>query len=117
MNGLQLSSMDIADMLDVIHYIFEEDMINVISGEHVEAKDKIRTIIYRDYYDSEYKYSTSSNTHITDKIASEELTKEDIEDIAPFDPSGAPVKPFINPTDFDEGSIRPFGKDIDAPFA
>lgn len=115
MNGLQLSSMDVADMLDVIHYIFEDDMINVVSGEHVEAKDKVRTIIYRDYYDSQYKYSSSNSTVLNDKIASEELTKEDIEDITPFDPASKTVKPYMPPTDFDEQSLKPFGRDIDAP--
>jgi hypothetical protein len=59
MNGLQLSSMELADMLDVIHVIFEDDMTSVASAEQVDVKEKVREIIYRDFYETTYKYKTT----------------------------------------------------------
>jgi len=116
MNGLQLSSMECSDMLDVVHYIFEEDYTNILSGEHVEAKEKVRTILYRDFYNTHYKYASSSkSSYIDDKIASEELTREDISDITAFDPKKAPVKPYMPPTEVDETLANPFGRVIDSP--
>ena len=50
MNGLQLSSMELADMLDVIHVIFEDDITSVASAEQVDVKENVREIIYRDFY-------------------------------------------------------------------
>ena len=50
MSGLQLSSMELADMLDVIHVIFEEDMTSVVNAEQVDVKDKVREIVYMDFF-------------------------------------------------------------------
>jgi hypothetical protein len=39
----------------------------------------------------------------------------DYSDITPFDPTKAPVKPFVPATDIDENSPKPFGKLLDGP--
>ena len=72
--------------------------------------------MYRDFYDIHYKYASSSKgSYIDDKIASEELTREDISDITAFDPKKAPVKPYMPPTEVDETLANPFGRVIDSP--
>jgi carbamoyltransferase len=50
MSGLQLSGMDMSDMLDVIHVILEDDITMAQSGEHIDAKDKVRTLFFKEFY-------------------------------------------------------------------
>lgn len=113
MSGLRLPEMDSAEMLDVIHVIFEEDYTNASSGEQVDAKNKIRKIIYKEFYDKEYMYSSSSKTDYSDLEPEE--SAYDYSDVVPFDPAKAATKPYVPPTDFDPDSARPFGNVLDAP--
>lgn len=113
MSGLRLAGMDSAEMLDVIHVIFEEDYTNATSGEQVDAKNKIRKIIYREFYEKEYKHSSSSKTDYSDLEPEE--SKYDYSDVVPFDPAKAERKPFVPSTDFDPDAALPFGKILDAP--
>ncbi len=113
MSGLQLSSMELADMLDVIHVIFEDDMTSVASAEQVDVKEKVREIIYRDFYETTYKYKTTKKR----QNAGFDNSVEDFDysDITPFDPSSQPVKPFVPATDFNPDMQKPFGSALDAP--
>lgn len=111
MSGLQLSELSSSEMLDVIHVLFEEDFTSAVSGEHIDAKNKIRKIMYREFYDKTYTYGGSSNEQSGDF----ENAPMDYSDITPFDPKKAPVKPFVPATDIDENSPKPFGKLLDGP--
>jgi hypothetical protein len=113
MNGLRLREMDSVEMLDVIHVLFEEDYTNVTSAEQVDAKNKIRKIIYKEFYDKNYEYSSSSKTDYSDLEPEE--SGYDYSDVVPFDPAKAETKPFVPSTDFNPDAALPFGKILDAP--
>jgi hypothetical protein len=111
MSGLQLSSMEASDMLDVIHVIIEDDLTSSQTGENSEVKSKMRTIFYREFYDKVYKFSTAN----PDFNLEEPLDMNVDDEIKPFDPKQQPTKPFVPATNFDANAAKPFGKILDAP--
>lgn len=113
MNGLQLSGMEASDMLDVIHVILEDDLTSNVNAEQVDAKTKVRQVFYREFYDSEYKFASSTRNY---NSSSGNANDFDDWDITPFDPNKKPTKPYVSPTDFDASAPLPFGKVLDAPF-
>jgi len=104
MNGLQLSSMEASDMLDVIHYLFEEDM-RYSSGEQAEAVEKSREIIYKQLYNVDYLFSGNSSR--SSRNANNGGSFNDFDDIQPFDPKKKVTKPYIPPTQFDPDTGLP----------
>jgi hypothetical protein len=112
MNGLRLGEMDSAEMLDVIHVIFEEDYTNAHSAEQVNAKSKIRKVMYKEFYEKEYTYSSSEPDY--SNLEPEE-GMVDYSDVVPFDPTKQATKPFVPSTEFDPDATLPFGKTLDAP--
>lgn len=120
MNGLRLASMPASDMLDVIHYFFEDDA-NYASPEQAKARSAMRTMMYRNLYGREYEYAhatdetagtpegnTSSATMDFDSIENEILDPSN-----PF--SKKKVTPYSPPTVFNPDSVRPFGTVLDEP--
>ncbi len=122
--------MDAEEMLDVIHFMMEDDL-NLVSAEQAEARSKTRAMLYDLLYDRSYRYG---------KVArqSEKGTRFDFEGddgfvnnpeggMIPFDPSRgandamelppAPqkTKRYVPPTDFNPDSGSPFGKILDSP--
>jgi len=111
-NGLRLEEMELSDMLDVIHYFYEEDM-NYASVEQAQMADARRITIFKQLYGTEYRYaSTESKNRLA---ASDSNFDFDFDDLAPFDPNNAETKPFIPATEVDENSHNPFGDILDAP--
>lgn len=111
--------MDAPEMLDILHYLFEEDFLST-HPEMVEAKSDIRALIYETLYEKEYKYKVkkSDNTYnASGQALSDGLygDYEKEEDLKPFDPLAGPTKPYTPPTDFDENSSLPFGGLLDGP--
>ena len=102
MSGLQLSSMEASQMLDVIHYLFEDDM-RYSSGEQAEAVGKSREILYRQLYDVEYLFAGSSRSS---RVGSK-TSFDDFDNLQPFDPKKKVTKPYIPPTQFDPDSGLP----------
>ncbi len=113
MNGLQLSSMELADMLDVIHVIFEDDITSATSAEQVDVKENVREVIYRDFYKTTYKYKTTKKRQ--NASFDNSVGDFDYSDITPFDPSSQAVKPFVPATEFNPDMQKPFGSALDAP--
>lgn len=111
MRGLQLSSMELSDMLDVIHVIIEDDLTSSQSLENSEVKSKIRNIFYREFYDREFKLSTGPK----DYSLEEPLDNYVEDEVKPFDLKKQATKPFVSPTSFDANAPKPFGKLLDAP--
>lgn len=111
MSGLQLGEMEASEMLDVLHVFFEEDYTSVVSAEQVEVKNRIRKVMYREFYDKTYQYSGKNEYEIDEPLDS----KVDYSDVKPFDPKEAARKPYIPPTEFNPSAPKPFGKTIDAP--
>lgn len=118
--GVNLKEMPVSDMLDVIHFFFEEDFIHISSGEQAEARDKSRSMLYSQLYMREYKYATQTKST---KVMSpgiggpldEDLEVEDIP--TPIDPfqRSRETKPYIPPTHVNENSRLPFGAALDEP--
>lgn len=123
MSGLQLAEMDSSDMLDVLHYMLEEDMF-VGSAAEIESRSKTRKYIYEEMYERTYLYGVSVDNGNSSMTASGlDVYPEDgfmsDEIIVPFDPNEPPIektrKPYIPPTNFDPNSSLPFGGKLDGP--
>ena len=119
-NGLQLSSMESTAMLDVLHYFFEDDL-NYSTPEQAEARDKMRSSLYGQLYNTTYKYSsgagssrstaTSRDFDIDDEITPVNLKERKIDSFNP----AVPPKPHTAPTPVNINSAKPFGSVLDAP--
>lgn len=90
--------MDSADMVDVLHYFFDEDM-RYASFESAQMHGKFREQIYKSLYDQKYVYSIGSGEGSA----------------STFSPDGTEIKPYIPPTEFDEVSGLPLTNSLDAP--
>lgn len=101
--------MDMADMLDVIHYYMETDF-NVSSAEQAEARDKARSIIYTSLYNKEYRFGNKSKNAFSQTAANGFE-----ESFTPVDPENGPTKSYFPPTDFNPDSEKPFGDVLDSP--
>lgn len=112
MNGLHLGEMEASEMLDVLHVLFEEDFTSLVSAEQVDAKTRVRKVIYQDFYNKKYTHGTSKDDYLYDESLDKNI---DYSDIKPFDPKEATRKPFIPATVVDADSVKPFGKNIDTP--
>jgi hypothetical protein len=115
-NHIDLATLPVGDMIDVLHYFFEDDLYHS-THEQGEAREKVRFSMYRELYDTEYKYAIFQDKGIKtykdfDDLEVDETTRA--ADVSPFD---APIKPFVPPTRLDEGSEAPFGSIIDAPLS
>lgn len=110
--------MEAQDMLDVLHYFFEEDMF-YSSAEQAEGRDRARQQIYQQFYQSEYPYAVNvGSSYNASGVTSKNFDIADEEEIVPFDPlqQNKPTKPFIAPTPVNAKSSQPFGSVLDAPF-
>lgn len=122
MSGLQLAAMPLSDMLDVIHYVFEEDNM-YSSEEQMKSKLKTREVVYRDLYNVDYKYKYKENSSQSGRAYVPTSASQDFDDlpldeelIDPFKPSEKqPTKPVIPFTPFDPDDAKPFGNILDAP--
>lgn len=122
--------MDAEEMLDVIHYMMEDDL-NLVSAEQAEARTKTRSMLYELLYSKSYKYGKvarqSSRPTTFDFEADDGFVNNPEGGMIPFDPSRGvnddlelkPVKPktkgYVPPTDFNPNSGSPFGKILDSP--
>ncbi len=110
--------MPATDMLDVIHYFFEDDL-NYSTPEQAEARDKMRSSLYGQLYQTTYKYATGAGSKtsrakdfsVDDEIQPVELKERKIDSFNP----AAPPKPYVAPTQVNENAARPFGNVLDAP--
>ena len=99
MSGLHLASMEASDMLDVLHFLFEEDL-RVSSAEEMKSVEESRKLIYSTLYNRTYKYSSNKS-----KGSTTSSNMDDFGPVSPFTPSSP--KPYIPPTDFDPNSGIP----------
>jgi hypothetical protein len=94
-------------MLDVVHYLFEQDSI-ITSEAELETKSSVRDVIYETVYGRKFAYSTKHSKDFSN--AENNYSSE------PFDKDGnyVPnktnnVKPYVPPTNFNPDSENPFG--------
>ena len=103
--------MELSDMLDVVHYFYEDDL-NYASVEQAQMTDARRITVFKQLYGIDYKYASSDSKN---KVASNSNFDYDFDDLAPFDPANKETKPFVPATEMDEFSSNPFGDILDAP--
>jgi hypothetical protein len=98
--------MDASDMLDVLHYYFEEDL-RYSNAEEADAVSSVRTSLYRTMYETEYRYKVSSKK--AGKGSNSYASGTDFDDLTPFDPETAETKPYVPPTQFDSSGVDSSG--------
>jgi len=117
MNGLRLNQMEMSEMLDVIHYIFEEDM-TFSTGEQADAQTDIRKSLYKELYHKDYKYNRSSGKkNRASGFDDIDGLMEEEQPVVPVDPvkESQKVKAYTPPTNLNADSPLPFGNVLDAP--
>lgn len=114
--------MPATDMLDVIHYFFEDDA-NYSTAEQAKARTGMRTQIYENLYNTTYKYGADEDTsNMAGGVAPtrdfDALDEEEILDpINPFAKKNKSATPYTPPTQLREDAVNPFGDVLDAPLA
>lgn len=116
MSGVRLLSLDSADLLDVLHYMFEKDMM-VSTSEESDAKDRLRSSIYETLYERPYEYGSTLANKIPMGMNPEEYYPLEDEDITPFDPlaKSRPTKAYTPTTKFNPTAVNPYHGVLDAP--
>jgi hypothetical protein len=121
-NGLRLADMEVSEMLDVIHYFFEEDY-RYTSTDQADFKDNFRDVIYKNLYNVEYTYKTKNSQDQDAQYKDFDEQPQDSENsveeepLEPFSPRKKQIKNFIEPSLPTEHSTRPFGLILDEPIA
>ena len=98
--GLSLAEMELSNMLDVVHFFFEEDS-RFSTAEEAEGVSALRTSVYKDLYGVTYKYASTKRKNTN----SNEDYYSDLEQ----------TKPYMPPTEFDPTTANPYGSLLDAP--
>lgn len=118
MHGVRLKELDSSDLMDVIHYIFEEDLA-ATSAEEIEAKDSYRSTMYEGLYGVRYKYVKSAKRSATNYDLLDDPVNDSFEDSETEKEAPAykkPPKPYVPPTNFNPDLVNPFaGSRLDAP--
>ena len=107
-SGINLEELNAGDMLDVLHYFFEDDT-HYSSEIQAESKNSLRVHLYESMYQKPYAYASSrarpkSKTFNAEGGLDEQYIADNQE-----------IKPFVPATDFDPESINPFGDLLDRP--
>lgn len=102
-------------MMDILHYLFEEDSSRYTSGEQAEAISAMRTQLYLSYgktyaYGVKGSSSKGGKSYIPKGAAADYGFDED-----PLTATGGQTKGYVPPTDFNPDSALPFGSELGAP--
>lgn len=99
---LKLTEMEASDMLDVLHFLYEEDF-TATSEEHARSRSGLRDAMYRDLYGVDYPFkmkdrpkSGTAGGNVTD--VQHVTDYDDLGDVKPFDPKKG-SDPFNSPRD------------------
>ena len=116
MSGVDLMSLSSPDLLDVIHYMFEDDL-GASTEEEVDAKDKYRIRIYEDLYERPYNYASPKNSGANRAFDPNLPPFDDPVNEGDFEPEGIQkaTKAYTPPTAFNEGAANPYHGVLDAP--
>jgi len=107
--------MEVSQMIDIIHFLFEEDM-SYVSGEQAEGQSKMRSSLYGELYGRAYNYGYKKQS--TPRVPpgfEDDFPLETEAPIQQFSAKDKPTKAFIPPTQIDPDSAMPFGNSLDAP--
>lgn len=102
-------------MVDVLHFLFEDDINRLTTAEQAEAIDGTRKLIYETLYGTEYKYASAKKT--TDFSELDPPFEDEDSIPMPLDPAAQSrsVKPFTPATKFNPESANPYNGVLDAP--
>ncbi len=92
--------MEASNMLDVIHFLFEEDH-RYQTAEEAKGVESIRTSLYETIYLRKFRYKSANTT-----------TSQAYPNMGY---SSTQTKPYIPPTEFDPEVGLQFGRNIEAP--
>lgn len=111
--GFRLERLPAEDMLDVLHYFFEQDCLG--EKEAQEAKLSMRRMIYRDLYDRPYRWQDDSvgDDQWGTTVVANDGKPGNVTSIT--NAPGHTHKPFIRPTPMNADAAKPFGSVLDAP--
>lgn len=108
-----------ADLLDVLHVLFEEDM-QPREEEETKARARLRTMIYTQFYGRD-SYTWGDEVYSEAAMAPSRASRS----AATTTAAGVPLTTapefrhheYIPPTPFDPAAAKPFGDVLDAPLA
>jgi hypothetical protein len=114
--NLRLKEMEASEMLDVVHFLFEEDN-KYVSREDLLSKSAVRKNLYRDLYYKEYKYYIDPSEFDGKKGSNNRNYVSDSNFVdTPFDPlAKSEHKSFTPATELKDDEYLPFGPVLDAP--
>ena len=102
-------------MIDVVHYLFEEDTSRYSSGEQAEAVSSMRTQLYLSYGKT-YQYGVSSKNSSNGRTYMPQGSSVDYDfNDDPLSGATGETKAYIPPTKVNPESALPFGSELDAP--
>ena len=116
-------------MLDVMHFMMEEDMLHHSKMMGSDGQDTMRVSLYKDFYNRPYALSELSKARALASNSTSTVYGGDITDDmellddsmpVPLDPAArgaAFTRPYIPPTDFEPTADLPFGDLLDPPMS
>lgn len=120
-SGVRLEELDAPDLMDVVHFYFEEDN-TYVSAEHAKSVSGSRTQIYKLLYNKEYKYAMPDDTTQPGRRQAqnvgidEPFSDDDIPEPFSFKKK-EPPKPYVAPTQVNPDSPLPFGDIVGEPMS
>lgn len=118
MSGVSLLELDSESLIDVLHYMFEDDVITP-TPELAELRDKARIRIYEDLYGTTYDYATPANRQATVNpidMPFDDGTSWDDKEEQPEGMKKA-TKAYVPTTDFNPNATNPYHGILDTPLA
>lgn len=130
MSGVSITELEASEMMNVLHFIFEED-VRYSSENEIAAKSAVREMMYQRFYGREYPYKYTPPPKAKEKMSYEDYEEADYDpddpygiktasSFTPFDPADAgdpefTHKGFVPSTNFDAAAPNPFDGILDAP--
>jgi hypothetical protein len=111
---VNLKEMEASDMLDVIHYFFEDE-VRGLSPELIEVRDGMRRNIYEELYGQKYAYGNAASGDRGLENLDDELGQLPAEPETPINPFSPRTRTYVPPTNFNPDAATPFGDILDAP--
>jgi hypothetical protein len=110
--------MEASSMLDVLHFLFEDDF-TYVSEENMTFQEVFRTNIYKEFYKTEYKYvrdkESSSGLGSLEGPLNDDISDVPQEKINVFSPREKSAKQYVPPSEMTDDDARPFGSVLDSP--
>lgn len=114
MSGVSLVDLNIPDLCDVLHFMFEDDL-RVSTEDEAKIVDKSRVRLYKDLYNVTYEYARDDQEDWGPPLEHSDLDDDDNSDVQPFQTKKEPTKRYITPTQFNQNAANPYYGVLDPP--